>query len=68
MLRASATYTYQGKPTKVFEIPADLSLLEGLEQAKQLSNDYLSVIFNNPQADDPIKKRKEKSDSEENEG
>jgi hypothetical protein len=68
MLRASGTYTYQGQSEKVFEVPASVNLLDGLEQAKRLSNDYLSVIFNNSQPEDPIKKRKEKSDSEENEG
>lgn len=65
MFRASATYTFKSQPEKVFEIPGNTTLLDGIRQAKQLSNDFLSVIFNNSQIEEPTKKRKEKSDSEE---
>jgi hypothetical protein len=66
MFRATATYSNPEKTEKVFEIPLSTSLPEGLQEAKSLSNDYLSSLFPSQTPDpEPSKKKKSKSDSEE---
>jgi hypothetical protein len=65
MIRANGRYKGPGKDEEVFVIPLSTSLMDSIEQAKQLSNEYLSSLLESSQDPQPAKLKKLKSDSEE---
>ena len=63
--RASARFISQDKNELILELPFSTSILDAIQQAKQLSNEYLTNALENTLEPEPIKHKKIESDSEE---
>lgn len=63
--RASARFISQDKNELILELPLSTSILDAIQQAKQLSNEYLTNALENTLEPEPIKHKKIESDSEE---
>jgi hypothetical protein len=65
MHRATGKYEFGEHGEVVFEIPETTGLMEAIQQAKQLSNEFLTRIYENTHENEPVKAKKIGSDSEE---
>ncbi|OMJ72980.1 hypothetical protein SteCoe_28431 [Stentor coeruleus] len=65
-MRISASYSFKGNNENILELPLTTDLLQGIEQAKILSNEFLTRVYEASAESEPIKKKKADSDAEEN--
>lgn len=65
-MRISASYSFKGNSENILELPITVGLLPGIEQAKTLSNEFLTRVYETSAESEPIKKKKAESDAEEN--
>ena len=64
MIRATAKYSSLDRNEIVFELPIHTSIIDSIQQAKQLSNEYLTAVYENNQDPEPSKMKKNAEDSE----
>ena len=65
MQRAIGKYSCQGNTEIAFELPMTTEILDSIQQAKHLSNEFLTKIFESCQENEPVKMKKVESDLEE---